>query len=38
MRREVAFLAALERVTSYELDGRSLRLLEGENAVAKLSC
>ena len=36
--REQSFLAALERVTSYELDGRVLTLLAGEDAVAQLSC
>ena len=37
MQLETAFLAALARVTSYELDGSSLTLLEGENASVKLS-
>ena len=38
MQREQSFLAALERVTSYELDGRVFTLLAGEKAVARLSC
>ena len=38
MRREQAFLAALEKVTSYELDGRTLTLLADDEAVARLSC
>jgi copper homeostasis protein (lipoprotein) len=38
MERERAFLAALERATSYELDARTLTLLADENAVARLSC
>jgi heat shock protein HslJ len=38
MQREQAFLAALERVTSYELDGRTLTLLAKDEAVARLSC
>ena len=38
MRREAAFLAALERVTSYALDGRTLTLLADDEAVVKLSC
>ena len=37
MQLETAFLAALVRITSYELDGSSLTLLEGENAIVKLS-
>lgn len=37
MRREREFLAALEEVTSYELDGRTLTLLAGDDAVARLS-
>jgi len=38
MQRERAFLDALARVTSYELDGRLLTLLSGDEAVARLSC
>ena len=38
MDREQSFLAALERVTSFELDGRALTLLAGDDAVARLSC
>jgi len=38
MKREDAFLAALERVTSYQLEGRTLTLLAGEDAVVRLSC
>ena len=38
MRREAAFLAALERVTSYALDGRTLALLADDDAVVRLSC
>ena len=38
MQRERAFLAALERVTSYELDGRTLALLAGDDVVVRLSC
>jgi heat shock protein HslJ len=38
MQREREFLAALERVTSYQLDGRSLTLFAGEEAVIRLSC
>ena len=36
MQREHGFLAALERVTSYELDGATLTLLAGDDAVARL--
>jgi heat shock protein HslJ len=36
--RELSFLAALERVTSYGLDGRTLTLLAGDDAVARFSC
>jgi heat shock protein HslJ len=36
MQREQKFLAALERVTSYELDGSTL--LDGDHAVARLAC
>jgi heat shock protein HslJ len=38
MRREAAFLAALDRVTSYALDGRTLTLLADGEAVVQLSC
>jgi len=38
MRREGAFLAALERVTSYALDGRRLTFLDGDVAVVGLAC
>ena len=38
MRREQTFFGALERVTSYELDGRTLTLLADDEAVARLSC
>ena len=38
MERERAFLAALHRVTSYELDERTLTLLAGDEAIARLSC
>ncbi len=38
LRREDAFFAALERVTTYDLDGRNLTLLAGEDAVIRLSC
>jgi len=38
MQREAAFLAALERVTSYALDGRTLTLLVDDEAVVRLSC
>ena len=38
MRREQAFLDALARVTSYELDGRTLTLLADDEAIVKLSC
>jgi len=38
MQREQSFLGALERVTTYELDGRALTLLTGGDAVARLSC
>jgi heat shock protein HslJ len=36
MEREQAFLAALERVTSYELDGRTLTLLAGDAPIVRL--
>lgn len=38
MQREQELLAALARVTSYELDGRSLTLFAGDDAVVELSC
>jgi heat shock protein HslJ len=38
MRREREFLGALERVTSYELDGRTLTLLAGDEPVVRLAC
>jgi heat shock protein HslJ len=38
MQREAAFLAALERVTSYALDGRTLTLLAEGDVVVRLSC
>jgi heat shock protein HslJ len=38
MQREQSFLAALDQVTSYELDGRALTLRDGDHAVARLSC
>ena len=38
MMRERAFLAALETVTSYELDGGSLVLLAGGERVARFAC
>jgi len=38
MHREQSFLAALEQVTSFELDGGALTLLAGDDAVARLSC
>ncbi len=38
MQREAAFLAALERVTSYALDGRTLTLLADDDVVVRLSC
>ncbi|MET0561029.1 MAG: META domain-containing protein [Gaiellaceae bacterium] len=38
MRREAAFLAALDRVTSYALDGRTLTLLADDEAIVRLSC
>ncbi len=37
MRRERVFLAALERVTSYELDGRRLTLLADSAPVVRLT-
>jgi heat shock protein HslJ len=38
MLREREFLAALERVTSYEVDGRTLTLLAGDDPVVRLAC
>ena len=38
MQREAALLAALARVTSYALDGRTLTLLAGADAVVRLAC
>ena len=38
MRREHAFLDALARVTSYELDDRTLTMLADDDAVVRLSC
>ncbi len=38
MQREAAFLAALERVTSYALDGRTLTLFADDDVVVRLSC
>ena len=38
MRREDAFFAALARVTSYALDGRTLALLADDDVVVKLAC
>ena len=38
MQREAALLAALERVTSYALDGRTLTLFAEDQAVVRLSC
>jgi putative lipoprotein len=38
MAREQGFLDALARVTSYELDGRTLTLSSGGEAIARLSC
>ena len=38
MQREVDFLAALERVTSYALDGRMLTLLADGDVVVRLLC
>lgn len=36
--RERAFLGALAGTTSYELDGTSLVLLAGDEALARLEC
>jgi heat shock protein HslJ len=38
MERERAFLEALGRVTSFELDGRTLTLFADEEPVARFSC
>jgi heat shock protein HslJ len=38
MRLEQEFLAALARVTTYELDDRTLTLLADDEAVVRLSC
>lgn len=38
MQREHAFLDALARVTSYELDDRTLTMLADDDAVVRLSC
>ena len=38
MRREHELLAALERVTAYELDDRTLTLIAGDETVARLRC
>ena len=38
MQREAALLAALERVTSYTLDGQTLTLLADDDVVVRLSC
>ena len=38
MRREREFVAVLERVTTYELDGRRLTLLAGHEPVVRLAC
>jgi len=38
MQREAAFVAALERVTTYALDGRTLTLLADDDVVVRLSC
>ena len=38
MQRERALLAALARVTSYQLDGRTLTLLSDGEPVVRLSC
>ena len=38
LEREQAFLAALERVTSYELDDRTLALHAADGVVARLRC
>jgi heat shock protein HslJ len=38
MRREREFLAALERVTTYDREGRTLTLLAGDDTVLRLVC
>jgi heat shock protein HslJ len=38
MQRESLFLEALQRVTSYRLEGRSLALLAGDEVVVGLAC
>jgi heat shock protein HslJ len=38
MARERALLDALARVTSYELEGRSLALLADDETVARFTC
>jgi heat shock protein HslJ len=38
MRLEQEFLAALARVTTYELDDRTLTLLADDEAVVRLAC
>jgi copper homeostasis protein (lipoprotein) len=38
MERERAFLAALARVTAYELEGRSLALYADDEIVVRLAC
>ena len=38
LRREQTFLDVLGRVDSYELDGRTLTLLTGDEPVARLEC
>ena len=38
MQREAAFLAALGRITSYALEGRTLTLLADDDPVVRLSC
>jgi heat shock protein HslJ len=38
MQREQSFLNTLERVTSYELDGRALTLRADDEAVVRFSC
>jgi heat shock protein HslJ len=37
-RQEQELLEALQRVTSYDLDGRSLALLADDHVVARLAC
>jgi heat shock protein HslJ len=38
MAREAAFLEALGMVTTYDLEGRSLTFLGGDQAVLRLAC